>query len=105
MREAVLVDLLDEVAEHLLGDVKVGDDAVLERADRADRPGRAAEHPFRLDTNCVHLAAALVDRDDRRLAEDDASSPDVDKRVRGAEVDGHVAASEPGQGGEDPHYL
>ena len=32
--EAVLVDLLDEVAEHLLRDVEVGDDAVLERADR-----------------------------------------------------------------------
>ena len=36
VREAVLVDLLDEVAEHLLGDVEVGDDAVLERADRAE---------------------------------------------------------------------
>ena len=35
VREAVLVHLLDEVAEHLLGDVEVGDDAVLQRADRA----------------------------------------------------------------------
>jgi hypothetical protein len=33
VREAVLVHLLDEVAEHLLGDVEVRDDAVLERAD------------------------------------------------------------------------
>ena len=37
VREAVLVHLLDEVAEHLLGDVEVGDHAVLERPDRADR--------------------------------------------------------------------
>ena len=34
VREAVLVHLLDEVAQHLLGHVEVGDHAVLERADR-----------------------------------------------------------------------
>ena len=32
--EAILVHLLDEVAEHLLGDVEVGDDPVLQRPDR-----------------------------------------------------------------------
>src|SRR4029078_9070287 len=70
-REPVLVHLLDEVAEHLLRHVEVGDDPVLERADRLDRPGRAAEHALRLDADRVDLARALVDRDDRRLAEDD----------------------------------
>ena len=64
VREAVLVHLLDEVAQHLLGDVEVGDHAVLQRADRADRSRRAAEHPLRLDADGVHLAGALVDRDD-----------------------------------------
>ena len=39
VRPAVLVHLVDEVAEHLLRHVEVGDDAVLERADGADRPG------------------------------------------------------------------
>ena len=97
VREAVLVHLLDEVPEHLLGDVEVGDDAVLERADRGDRAGRAAEHPLRLDADRVHLAGALVDRDDRRLGEDDAAAAHVDERVGGAEVDGHVAAAEAGQ--------
>src|ERR1700693_102102 len=47
--EAVLVDLLDEVPEHLLGDVEVGDDAVLQGPDRLDRARRAAEHPLGLD--------------------------------------------------------
>ena len=94
MREAVLVHLLDEVPEHLLGHVEVGDDAVLQRTDRLDRPRRAAEHPLRLDADRVHLARALVDRDDRRLGEDDAAPAHVDERVRGAEVDGHVAAAE-----------
>jgi hypothetical protein len=100
VREAVLVHLLDEVPQHLLGDVEVGDDAVLERPDRGDRPGRAAEHALRLDADRVHLAGALVDRDDGRLGEDDAAAAHVDERVRGAEVDRHVAAAEAGEGAE-----
>ena len=102
VREAVLVHLLDEVAEHLLGDVEVGDDAVLQRADGRDRARRAAEHPLRLDADGVHLARALVDRDDRRLGEHDAAAAHVDERVRGAEVDGHVAAAEAGEIAKKP---
>ena len=36
-----------------------------------------------------------VDRDDRRLVQHDAAATHVDERVRGAEVDGHVATKEP----------
>ena len=96
VRESVLVHLLDEVAKHLLGDVEVGDDAVLERADRGDRPRRASEHALGLDPDGVHLARALVDRDDGRLREHDAAPTHVDERVCGAEIHGHVAAAEPG---------
>ena len=103
MGEAVLVDLLDEVAEHLLGHVEVGDHAVLERPDRLDRARGAAEHPLRLHADRVDLAGARVDRDDARLGEHDAAAADVDERVGGAEVDGHVAAAEAGQVGEDAH--
>ena len=103
MREAVLVHLLDEVAEHLLGDVEVGDHAVLERPDRGDRPGRAAEHPLRLDPDGVHLAVPLVDRDHRRLREHDAAPPHVDEGVGGAEVHRHVAAAEAGHRSKEAH--
>src|SRR3954451_17762949 len=58
VRPPVLVDLLDEVAEHLLGHVEVGDHAVLERADRGDGAGCAAEHALGLDAHGVHLATA-----------------------------------------------
>ena len=103
VREAVLVHLLDEVAQHLLGHVEVGDDAVLERPDGRDVARRAAEHPLGLDADGVHLAVALVDRDDRRLGEDDAAAADVHECVRGAEVDGHVTAAEAGQSAEKVH--
>src|SRR3954449_284916 len=103
MRKAILVDLLDEVTEHLLGHVEVGDDAVLERADRGDRPRRAPEHALRLDADGMHLPRALVDRDDRRLREDDAAPAHVHERVRSPEVHGHVAATEAAKVVEEAH--
>ena len=66
-------------------------------------PGRAAEHPLRLDADRVHLAGALVDRDHRRLGEHDPAAAHVDERVGGAEVHGHVAAAEAGEGAEEGH--
>ena len=58
--EDVLVDdRLEEVAEHLLGDVEVGDDAVLERTHREDAVGRAAEHPLGLEPDALDLAGAF----------------------------------------------
>ena len=103
MREPVLVHLHDEVPQHLLGHVEVGDHAVLERTDRADRAGRAAEHPLRLEPDGVHVAGALVDRDHRRLGEHDPATTHVHEGVRGAEVDGHVAAAEARQIVEEAH--
>jgi hypothetical protein len=103
VREAVLVHLLDEVTEHLLGHVEVGDHAVLQRPDRGDRAGRAAQHPLRLDPDRVHLAVPRVDRDYRWLGEHDPTPPHVDQRVGGAEVDRHVAAAKSCQVTEYAH--
>ena len=43
-----VVDLLDEVPQHLLGYVEVGDDPVAEGSDGRDVGGGAADHPLRL---------------------------------------------------------
>jgi hypothetical protein len=43
-----LVHLLDEVAQHALRGVEVGDDAVLQRTDRHDVAGRASDHALGL---------------------------------------------------------
>ena len=100
---AVLMHLLDEVPEHLLGDLEVGDHAVLQRPDRLDRPGRAPQHPLGLDPDRVDLAAARVDRDDARLRQHDSAPADVDQRVGGAEIDRHVAATKACQVAEEAH--
>src|ERR1700727_2681886 len=105
VRPAVLVDLLDEVAQHLLGHVEVGDHAVLQRPDRLDRARRAPEHPLRLDPDRVDFASARVDRDNARLRQDNAASTHVHQRVRRAQIDGHVAAAKACQVAEDAHLL
>ncbi len=66
-------------------------------------PGRAAEHPLRLEPDGVDVARRLVDRHHRGLAEHDAAPAHVDERVGRAEIDRHVAAAEPGDVVEDAH--
>jgi hypothetical protein len=61
---------VDEVANHRLGDVEVGDDAVLHRADGHDATRRATEHLLGFTTDGEHppdTAGVLLDGDDRRL--------------------------------------
>ncbi len=103
MGEAILMHLLDEVPQHLLGHVEVGDHAVLEWANRGDRSRRAPQHPLRLDADGVHLTGSLVDGDDGGLGEHDPAAADVDKGVGGAKVHGHIAAAEAAQSVEEPH--
>jgi len=91
---AAAVHLLDEVAQHLLGRLEVGDHPAQERPDGGDVVGGAPDHPLRLETHGEDLAGGLLQRDDAGLVEQDALAAHVDERVGGAEVHGHVAADE-----------
>jgi hypothetical protein len=93
MGEAVGVHLFDEVAQHLLGDVEIGDHAVLERPDRGDVARGAAQHPLRFDADSVDLAGVRINRHHRGLGEDDAATAHVDQGVGRTEVDGHIATT------------
>ncbi len=88
--------LADELLDHLLGDVEIGDDAVAQRADDFHVAVGLAEHGLGFGANRVdHLAAAFVDvRDDRRLIENDAAALDVDERVRGPQIDRQIRRNE-----------
>src|SRR3569623_1753916 len=83
---AVLVHLVDEVLELLLGDGEVGDDAVLQRSDRGDVAGRAADHGLRLgadrgDGLRAARAFVLTHGDHRRLVQHDALAAYINKSV------------------------
>jgi hypothetical protein len=87
------VNFLDEVAQHRLSDLEVGDDAVLQRSDGDDVARRAPEHLFCLGTHGEDLAAAsgfLLHRDHGGLVADDTLALHVDQRVGCAEIDGEV---------------
>ena len=86
-----LAGLLDEVAQHHLGHVEVGDDAVLERALGDYGAGGASNHALCVRANGEYAALALVDGDDGGLIDDNTLATHGNERVGGAQVDGEVA--------------
>ena len=83
--------LLDEIVEHLLGDLEVGDDAILHGLDGHDVAGRAAQHLFGFLAHGLDFAGVLVDGDDGGLIDHDALAPCVHQRVGRPQVDGKIA--------------
>ena len=82
--------LTEEVAQHLGGHAVFGDDAVLQGTDGGDGAGRFAEHELCLVADGLDDLRAGVNRDDGRLAQDDALAAAVNDRVGGAEVDSDI---------------
>ena len=58
--DVAVVRLLDEVGQHLLGDLEIGDDAVLHRFDRHDVARRPAEHLLGVPANGFDAAVDLL---------------------------------------------
>ena len=88
--------LLDEMLDHPLGDLEVGDHAVAQRADGLDVGGGLAHHQLGVGADRGDLggAAAIVHRHHRRLVEHDPLTAHVNHRVGGAEVDRDIARAE-----------
>ena len=81
---------LDEVAQHALGGIEVGDHAILQRANRHDVARRSADHALCFGTHGQDATRGAVDRDHRRFIEHDATTAHIDQGVGGSQVDGHV---------------
>ena len=84
------VRFLNEVIQHALGDLEVGDHTVLHGLDGDDVAGRAPQHLFRLLANRLYLAIVLVDGDDGWFVDNDALSFGKDQRVGRSEVNRKV---------------
>ena len=89
-----VVRLLDEVGQHLFGDLEVGDDPVLHRLDRDDIARRAPEHLFGGPANRLDATIDLVDRDDGRFVDHDPLASGVHAGVRGTQVDRQVVGKQ-----------
>ena len=69
--QAVDAGALEQQPDHALRDVEVGDRAAAQGPHRDDVAGRAADHLPRLLPHREHVLRAAVERDHRRLVEDD----------------------------------
>src|SRR5665213_12582 len=84
----VLDDEREEIPQHFLGHVEVGDNTVFHRSHRNDVFGRATEHALGLEAYALDLFGLAIERNDGRLVENDALAFDVDERVRRPQVNG-----------------
>src|SRR2546430_7016685 len=89
-------DRLEKEAQHFLGDVEIGDDAVLERPHGEDAVRCATEHPLRLETDAFDFAGCFFDGDDGGLVQNDPFTADVDERIRGTKIYGDFIRRAPG---------
>src|SRR5262249_21995199 len=88
------VGLADKMLEHLLRYLKIRDHSVLHRTDRDNVAGRTAKHFLCVTANRFDLVSYLVDRNYRRLRDNDAASLCIDERICGAEIDSEVAGKQ-----------
>ena len=73
--------LLDKVTKHPLCRIKIGDDAVLEWANRNDVARRPADHALRLGADSENRAGILVNSNNAWLIENNAPTADVDQSI------------------------
>src|SRR4051812_36540789 len=87
---------VNEVLDHFLSGLEIGDNAVFQRTLGVDLGGGASEHElcFVAESERHHDAAHVFHRDDGGLVEHDPPALYVDERVGRTEVDGHVGGSE-----------
>jgi hypothetical protein len=85
-----LVCLVNEVVQHSLGNLEIGNYPVPERFDRHNIRRRSAQHLFSLIADGLYLSRLSVKGYDRRFINDNAFAIGVNQCVRRAEIDGQV---------------
>ena len=80
-------DLADELLEHPLRHIVVGNDAVPQGADGHDVAGSTAQHGLSLGAHLQQAAGILVDGHHRRLVEHDALTLNIDQYRCGTHID------------------
>ena len=81
---------LDEMIQHRLGVIEVGNDTVLHGTDGDDVPWRSSEHLLCRFADRFYVPRRLIYGDDGRLADHDSLSLDVDQGVGGAQIDSQI---------------
>ena len=86
------MNLANEIFDHFLGGIKIGNHPFAHRADGFDAAGGAAQHQLGILANGQHLFHAILDMIGHHggFVQNDAFAFDVDQRVCRAQIDCHV---------------
>src|SRR3984885_13999438 len=97
--------LLDEMAEHGLGDFEVGYHAVFHRADGHDVAGSSTQHSFCFFTDSQHVRRARLNCHHRWFAQDDSAIPHIDEGICRAQVYSNVIGKQAFELRKNEFYL
>src|SRR5471030_436612 len=100
-----MLNLLDEMPEHRLGDLKIGDHAVFHRAYGDDVSRRAAEPALGFLTDGQHIVRARLNGDHGRFPQDNATSPDIHETVGRAQINSNIVGKQAFKLCEHEFYL
>ena len=87
---AVAACLLEEIFQHVGGDVKVSDHAILQRTHSHDAAGGTANDSLCLGTHTAHLVGLGIHSHDRRLPHDDALALHIYQSICGTQIDTYI---------------
>ena len=88
------VGSFDEVLEHFLGDVKIGNHPIFHGFDGHYVAGSPAQHFLGLMANGFYLSGVSIDGNNGGFVDDDSLSAGVNQCVGSAEIDGKVIGEE-----------
>ncbi|CAB4539755.1 unannotated protein [freshwater metagenome] len=87
------VHLLNEVAQHALSGIEVGDHTIFEWANRHDVARSTTDHLLGFKAHREDAARGLVNGNNGWLVQHHPATADVHQGVSGTQVNGHVAAN------------
>ena len=89
--ERKFADFFEELVEHFLGHLIVRNNAVAKRPHGHNIARRSSEHVSRRRADLKHLAGVLIDRHNRRLAQDNSLALFIDQNIRGTKIDTDIS--------------
>jgi hypothetical protein len=78
-----IVGSLDEVFEHLFGDIKISDHSILHRLDGNDIARCSTQHFLGFSANGFYLVVDLINGNDGRLVDNDSLASGINKGIGG----------------------
>src|SRR2546426_9007951 len=100
-----MVHLLNEVAEHRLSDLEIGDHAILHRSYGHDIARRATQHAFRFFSDREHIGRSGLNGHHRWFTQHDSLVSYVNQRISCSQIDPNVIGEQALKLADHARYL